>query len=121
MEKEGKFLPIGTVVLLKGGKKEVMILSYGLMPQGDIVEDGKQVSGLGKIYDYGGCTYPEGLISSNQILGFNHEQIERICYKGYSTPTHDEYNKMLTASFDELKEDLKKINTKQSQESEAQA
>ena len=25
MEKEEKFLPIGTVVLLKGGKKELMI------------------------------------------------------------------------------------------------
>ena len=104
-----KFLPIGTIVLLKNGKKEVMILSYGLMPQGTVYEGDKKVSGIGKIYDYGGCTYPEGLISSEQILGFNHEQIEKICYPGYSTPIHDEYNKFLKESFEQVKEEISKM------------
>ncbi len=35
MENEGKFLPIGTVVLLKGGKRELMINSYCIVPSGD--------------------------------------------------------------------------------------
>ncbi|MBQ1470771.1 MAG: DUF4176 domain-containing protein [Eubacterium sp.] len=35
MEIEKKFLPIGTVVLLKGGKRELMITSYCVMPSGD--------------------------------------------------------------------------------------
>ena len=104
-----KFLPIGTIVLLKNGKKEVMILSYGLMPQGTVYEGDKKISGIGKIYDYGGCTYTEGLISSEQILGCNHEQIQKICYPGYSTPIHDEYNKFLKESFEQVKEEISKM------------
>ena len=36
MEVGERFLPIGTVVLLKGGKKELMIISYCIIPAGDI-------------------------------------------------------------------------------------
>ena len=31
---EEKFLPIGSVVILKGGKRELMITSYCIMPSG---------------------------------------------------------------------------------------
>ena len=31
---EEKFLPIGTVVILKGGRRELMIMSYCVMPDG---------------------------------------------------------------------------------------
>ena len=53
---EEKYLPIGTVVMLKGGKKRAMITGFCA-----ISEDNKD-----KIYDYSGCLYPEGFISSNQ-------------------------------------------------------
>ena len=72
MQTEDKFLPIGTVVLLKGGKKEVMIITYCVFPEG-------------KLYEYGACTYPEGVIEHDTIIGFNHDQIEKVCHMGYET------------------------------------
>ena len=67
-----RFLPIGTVVLLKGGKKRVMIMGFCAMT------NEKQ----GKIFDYSGCIYPEGLMASNQTCMFDHNQIEKIYFKG---------------------------------------
>ena len=45
-----KYLPIGTVVLLKGGSKRVMITGFCSV-------DGNESD---VIYDYNGCVYPEG-------------------------------------------------------------
>lgn len=85
MQTEDKFLPIGTVVLLKGGKKEVMIITYCVFPEGKLVVDGKEVDPKGKLYEYGACTYPEGVIEHDTIIGFNHDQIEKVCHMGYET------------------------------------
>ena len=69
---EEKYLPIGTVVMPKGGKKRAMITGFCA-----ISEDNKD-----KIYDYSGCLYPEGFISSNQTLLFDHEQIDKVYHMG---------------------------------------
>lgn len=71
-EKKKKYLPIGTVVMLKGGSKRVMLTGFCA------VEDEEQ----GKIWDYSGCMYPEGFLSSTQTYLFNHTQIEKIYYLG---------------------------------------
>ena len=65
-----KFLPIGTVVMLKGGKKRAMITGFCSIPSEDKT----------KMYDYSGCIYPEGFISSSQTLLFNHDQIDEVFY-----------------------------------------
>ena len=72
MEKVGeKFLPAGTVVMLKGGTKRVMIIGFCA------------VEGQNKeIYDYSGCLFPEGLLSSNEVCMFNHDQIEKVYHEG---------------------------------------
>ncbi len=67
-----KYLPIGTVVMLKGGTKRAMITGFCSVAQDD----------LNKMYDYSGCIYPEGYISSNQVCLFDHEQIEKIYHTG---------------------------------------
>lgn len=67
-----KYLPIGTVVMLKGGKKRAMITGFCSISGED----------KSKVFDYSGCLYPEGFISSNQTLLFNHEQIEKIFHLG---------------------------------------
>lgn len=72
-EKFKKYLPIGTVVLLKGGTKKVMITGFCAFEK-----DKKDV-----IYDYNGCIYPEGYISSEYVCLFNHKQIDKIYYLGY--------------------------------------
>ena len=37
----------------------------------------------GKIYDYVGCLYPEGIIDSKKNIVFNHSEIDLIYYLGY--------------------------------------
>ena len=68
-----KFLPIGTVVMLKGGTKKVMITGFCSVSQDDD----------NKMYDYSGCIYPEGYVSFNQICLFDHVQIGTVFFKGY--------------------------------------
>ena len=41
---EERFLPIGTVVLLKGGTKEIMITSYCVYPTNKQYKDGKKLA-----------------------------------------------------------------------------
>ena len=90
-----KYLPIGTVVMLKGGKKRAMITGFC-----SIADEDKS-----KIYDYSGCLYPEGVISSNQTLLFNHEQIDKIYHLGLA----DDEEKEFKAKLNEL---MKQVENK---------
>ena len=74
-----KYLPIGSVVILKNAEKKVMITGY--LP---LTSDKKS-------YDYSGCAFPEGLISSNQVAAFNHDQIEKIFHEGFSNEESVEF------------------------------
>ena len=62
-----KDLPIGTVVLLRGGLKKVMITGYSSVSR----EDSE------KVYDYNGCIFPEGFMENVYVL-FDASQIEEI-------------------------------------------
>ena len=68
-----KYLPIGTIVLLKGGKKRAMITGFC-----SVAQENQE-----KVYDYSGCVYPEGSLSSHQVCLFDHDQIEKIFFVGY--------------------------------------
>lgn len=102
---EDKFLPIGTIVLLKGGNKEVMITSYCIIPTGTQIKDGKEIKPEQKIFEYGGCMYPEGILDSNVVCAFNHDQIERISYVGYESDAYLELSKKLRENFDKIKQE----------------
>ena len=95
-----RFLPIGTVVLLKGGQKELMITSYCIFPTGSQLKDGKEVQAEKKMYEYGACTYPEGVLDSNTIRAFNHNQIEKIVHMGYENDTQKELSRILNDGYD---------------------
>lgn len=69
---ERKYLPIGSVVLLKNSNKRVMIV--GLRQ--------KQIDS-GKVWDFSGCLYPEGIINPDKLYLFNFDQIERLYFVGY--------------------------------------
>ncbi len=75
MIEQEKYLPIGTIVFLKGGNKKVMITSYLIFSNGDDKDK--------KMYDYGGCQFPEGVMDSNTAIGFNHPDIEKVVFLGY--------------------------------------
>lgn len=91
-----KYLPIGTVVLLKGGKKRAMITGFCSTSQED----------QSKIYDYSGCVYPEGYLSSDQVCLFDHNQIEKIFFVGYE----DEEEKTFKDKLAIIVENLNKQN-----------
>ncbi len=103
MEKEERFLPIGTVVLLKGGRRELMITSYCIVPNGEVYDKSGKVDATGKMFDYGACFYPEGMVTSDQLFAFNHEQIDRVCFKGYVTEKQEEISKVLNGGLEEMK------------------
>ena len=103
MENEERFLPIGTVVILKGGKRELMIMSYCIMPSGDVYDKSGKIDAKGKMYDYGACFYPEGMVTSDQLFAFNHDQIEKICFKGYVTDNYKEISRVLNGGLEEMK------------------
>lgn len=70
---EHEVLPLGSIVLLKGGKKKVMIIGYRMRVQAE----------PDKIYDYCGCVFPEGVLRSNITCVFNKDQIAQIFFFGY--------------------------------------
>lgn len=94
-----KFLPIGTIVLLKDGQKKIMITGY--LP----------VSKNKTVYDYSACLFPEGIISSSQTAVFNHDQIAEIIQEGYS-------NEETTKFVEALKQyiEKEKISTEKKEE-----
>ena len=80
-----KYLPIGTVVILKGATKRIMITGFASMSP----ETGD------KIFDYSGCTYPEGFMNYNEVCVFDHNQIDKVFFKGYSDEEDKEIKKVL--------------------------
>ena len=87
-----KYLPIGTVVMLKGGKKRTMITGFCSYTGEDRT----------KVFDYSGCLYPEGYISSNQTLLFNHEQIETVYYIGLIDEEEKKFKQKLNSMIENI-------------------
>lgn len=73
------FLPLGSIVIIKGSTKKVMIITRGIALS--------QEGGL-RYYDYGGCLYPEGLVG-DAVLYFNHEGIQKVVFEGYLDEDND--------------------------------
>lgn len=71
-----KYLPIGTVVLLNDGTKKIMITGFCA-----VSEENKN-----KTYDYRGCPFPEGVLESDGVALFDHNQIKEICHIGFENP-----------------------------------
>ncbi len=66
-----KYLPIGSVVLLKDSQKRIMIIGVK-----------QKQANSDKIWDYCACLYPEGIIDPEQLFLFDAEQIERLYFVG---------------------------------------
>lgn len=81
MKDASKLFPIGTVVTLKNETKKIMITGFYVSTKSDPKN----------IHDYSGCLYPEGLITSEQNLLFEHDQIDKVYYMGYSNEEEIEF------------------------------
>lgn len=100
--KEGKFLPIGTIVILKNGTRKIMITSY-LIISGGTDKEKEQ-----KMFDYGGCPYPAGIIDSSYAVGFNHSQIEKVVHMGHVDEEQKELNEILNKNYKNFYDEINK-------------
>lgn len=83
---EEKFLPIGSVVRLKGATRYLMVTGFCVR---------KAEENDDEMYDYLGCVYPQGVVSSELNFLFNHDQIEEFAFKGFVCEAETEFKKKL--------------------------
>ena len=86
------FLPLGSVVRLKGGKVRIAII--GFTP----IEKGKS-----KVWDYLGAMWPMGVISSDNNLLFNRDQIEEVVFEGLTDNAELKFRTKLEKAVEEIK------------------
>ena len=83
-----ELLPIGSVVLMNGGTKKLMIYGVKQTDQED-----------NQLYDYIGVVYPEGNMGEGTQFLFNHEHINKIVFYGYSDVEREEFIEKLEAYY----------------------
>lgn len=87
-------LPIGSVVSLYGAKKRLMILGYVKYLKGDDT----------KVYDYCGCTFPEGYLDSESTAVFDHDDIEHVYALGFQDEVQFDFRERLIQILEERDE-----------------
>lgn len=95
MNSKKVFLPIGSVVMLANASKKVMITGYLASVDND------------NVFDYSGCLFPEGFLSSKQVCLFNHNQIEKVYFTGYEDDEQKKFAGDLIKILSEKKDDKK--------------
>lgn len=88
-----KYLPLGTVVLLQGATKRVMITGFASVSP----DTGERV------FDYSGCVFPEGFYSYNEVCVFDHSQIQEVFFKGLEDEEEKAFKVELKKKVEELK------------------
>lgn len=68
------FLPVGSVVIVKGNIRKMVIVARGVMAR---------VEGKVIYFDYAGVLYPEGM-TNDKLIYFNNRDLSRIVFVGYS-------------------------------------
>lgn len=95
---ELELLPIGTVVELKNSTIPVMI--SGFLSVNRASKD--------KVWDYSGFKFPVGYSSDEDILSFDHSQIENILAYGYRDAQEMRFVKEVEGMRKEIAEKTKK-------------
>ncbi|MBR3049384.1 MAG: DUF4176 domain-containing protein [Bacilli bacterium] len=89
------YLPIGTIVELNEGEK-IMIAGY-------FVVDGDDET---NIYDYCGCTYPDGYDNDAEMYLFDEDQIEKVLFIGYEDDEGKQFRINMAKEIDEAYKDV---------------
>ena len=83
-----KYLPIGTVVLLKEATKSLMITGYCSSTPED----------QNTVYDYVAYLFPEGSLAGESVALFNHDQIGSIVHMGLDNDEFKNLDKLIKES-----------------------
>lgn len=81
-------LPIGSVVLLQGAPRKVIIM--GILQ--NRIEDGKEED---TFHDYLGVFFPEGYMGEGSAFVFDREVITDVIFRGYDNPERSSMMNML--------------------------
>ncbi len=92
-----ELLPIGTVVELKHSSVPVMIAGYLSVAQ----KSGNRV------WDYSGFVFPTGYMSDEDILSFDHNQIDVVIAYGYKDIQEEAFVKQVMETRQEILEQNK--------------
>lgn len=84
-----ELLPIGSVVRLKEGKKNVMIFGIKQTDKGTNIE-----------HDYIGVVYPEGNLGEELQFFFEHDSIDEVVFKGFEDKEREIFIDRLAAYYD---------------------
>ncbi|MBU5322481.1 DUF4176 domain-containing protein [Sarcina ventriculi] len=79
-----ELLPLGSIVILKGGFKKLMIIGRKIV-QGENKE----------FYDYLGCLYPEGDIGDEYKFVFNNKDVDKVIFRGYEDEEDEVFKKAI--------------------------
>lgn len=86
-------LPVGSIVLLKGGDRKLMVCGICVS-----MEDDNDP----RVFDYSGVLYPDGFEDPDSLFLFNKENIEQVYHIGYMDEDSEEFlpnvEKMLDAA-----------------------
>lgn len=91
-EQDKKVLPLGSVVLLKGAKRYLVVMGYLMVTEGS-----------DKVWDYMGCAYPIGAVSSEATLMFDAKQIDKVVFEGFSDEEGETFRKKVYDSIGDEK------------------
>lgn len=94
--------------MLEGGEKRVMVTGFCAIQEND----------KGKMWDYSGCMYPEGFLSSDQTCLFDHSQIETVYHLGLIDDEEEEFKKTLKELAEEVEKQQRQEKTKEQEETE---
>lgn len=95
MNEKTEYLPLGSIVIVKGGVKKYVIVARGLQVK---------VNGENQYFDYGACMYPEGM-QKDQLMYFQHSNIYKVVFQGFS----DDDDKIMVEN---IKETVERMNIK---------
>jgi hypothetical protein len=88
MTEEKNFLPLGSIVILQGTLKKVMIIARGATTETEY-------------FDYGAVLYPEGMLDAN-VAYFRPGNILKVVHEGY----RDEDDVLLSEQLAEAKNEF---------------
>lgn len=95
---KANYLPLGSVVTLKGGVQKIIIIGRGMN-----VED----EGESYFYDYVAVPYPVGM-TGDKVVYFNHDSVELVLFIGYD----DDDNQIMNSVIQQYVEDNQSLRRK---------
>jgi hypothetical protein len=94
-----KYLPLGSILKIKNVDAKIMIM--GFCP-------GSIVDGEAKFFDYSGCSYPIGVLTSSINFCFNHDDIVNVLFVPEVDQEFKDWNKYLNnLDLDKIKDNAK--------------